>query len=86
MAQAGVLIVIALAAIIIAGAAQAGFPAIRSGELPLWGLKVYPFAPLHNWHTAGQCPSEWAIHPGFQLPHLLSQPTSLVQRNARNAG
>lgn len=57
-AQAGVLIVVALATIIIAGAAQAGFPAIRSGELPLWGLKVYPFAELRSWHIAGKCPPE----------------------------
>lgn len=41
-AQAGVLIVGALAAIIAAEAARSGFPAIRSGELPLWGLKVRP--------------------------------------------
>ena len=41
-AQAGVLIVAALAAIIVAEAARSGFPAIRSGELPLWGLKVRP--------------------------------------------
>lgn len=39
-AQAGVLIVAALATIIVVGAVQSGFPAIRSGELPLWGLKV----------------------------------------------
>ena len=39
-AQAGVLIVAALAAIVAAEAARSGFPAIRSGELPLWGLKV----------------------------------------------
>ena len=36
-AQAGVLIVAALAAIIVAEAARSGFPAIRSGELPLLG-------------------------------------------------
>ena len=41
-AQAGVLIVAALAAIIVAEAARSGFPAIRSGELPLWGLMVRP--------------------------------------------
>ncbi|CAK0750260.1 hypothetical protein CVIRNUC_001976 [Coccomyxa viridis] len=39
-AQAGVVIVGALAAIIAAEAARSGFPAIRSGELPLWGLKA----------------------------------------------
>jgi hypothetical protein len=39
-AQAGVLIVGALAAVIVTEAALAGFPAVRSGELPLWGLKV----------------------------------------------
>lgn len=39
-AQAGVLIVIGLAGIIVTEAALAGFPAIRSGELPVWGIKV----------------------------------------------
>lgn len=45
-AQAGVVIVVALAGIIATEAAQYGFPAIRNGELPLWGIKVpatYPF-------------------------------------------
>jgi hypothetical protein len=39
-AQAGVVIVAALAGIIVTEAAQYGFPAIRNGELPLWGIKV----------------------------------------------
>ncbi len=39
-AQAGVLIVAALATIILVSTVQAGFPAVHSGELPLWGLKV----------------------------------------------
>jgi len=39
-AQAGVLIVAALATIIVVSTVQAGFPAVHSGELPLWGLKV----------------------------------------------
>ncbi|CAL8462502.1 g2035 [Coccomyxa elongata] len=38
-AQAGVLIVMALAGIIVTEAAQYGFPAIRNGELPLWGIQ-----------------------------------------------
>lgn len=46
-AQAGVLIVMALAGIIVTEAAQYGFPAIRSGELPLWGIKV-PQELLHE--------------------------------------
>ena len=39
-AQAGVLIVAALASIVVVDTVRCGFPAIRSGELPLWGLKV----------------------------------------------
>ena len=39
-AQAGCLIVLALAGVVVTEAALAGFPAIRSGELPVWGLKV----------------------------------------------
>ncbi len=39
-AQAGVLIVAALATIVVVDTVQSGFPAIRSGELPLWGLKA----------------------------------------------
>ena len=39
-AQAGVLIVAALATIIVVDTVRSGFPAISSGELPLWGLKV----------------------------------------------
>ncbi len=39
-AQAGVVIVIALAGIIVTEAVQYGFPAIYNGELPLWGIKV----------------------------------------------
>jgi hypothetical protein len=39
-AQAGVVIVAALAGIIVTEAALDGFPAVRDGELPLWGLKV----------------------------------------------
>lgn len=59
-AQAGVLIVGALAAIIVAEAAAAGFPAVRSGELPLWGLKVSEGCitiVLHHCrlHAAGSC-------------------------------
>ncbi len=45
-AQAGVLIVMALAGIIVTEAAQYGFPAIRNGELPLWGIQV-----PQNFHT-----------------------------------
>ncbi|KAK9906824.1 hypothetical protein WJX75_008674 [Coccomyxa subellipsoidea] len=39
-AQAGVVIVAALAGIIVTEAAQYGFPALRNGELPLWGIKL----------------------------------------------
>ncbi len=39
-AQAGCLIVLALAGVVVTEAALAGFPAIRSGELPVWGLKA----------------------------------------------
>lgn len=42
-AQAGVVIVVALAGIIINEAALAGFPAIQNGELPLWCIKVPSF-------------------------------------------
>ena len=49
-AQAGVIIVAALATIIVVDTVQSGFPAIRSGELPLWGLKVG--CPLPSAHTA----------------------------------
>lgn len=42
-AQAGVVIVVALAGIIVNEAALAGFPAIHNGELPLWCIKVSSF-------------------------------------------
>lgn len=57
-AQAGVVIVVALAGIIATEAAQYGFPAIRNGELPLWGIKVpatYPFLNISVQHLSSYC-------------------------------
>ncbi len=46
-AQAGVLIVAALATIVVVDTVQSGFPAIRSGELPVWGLKACLLSSSH---------------------------------------
>ena len=81
-AQAGVLIVAALATTIVVDTVRSGFPAISSGELPLWGLKVEPL-PSAQWSykmmeygvcAHGPCTGVW--RPGA-LFHMLIDPSLL---------
>ena len=63
------LIVLALAGVIVAEAALAGFPAIRSGELPVWGLQVRNRPHLRSGGLLLHHARQHRTKPAYMMPH-----------------